>query len=290
MATVIFNNEADRYNEMQGSERERGAAEAPAQIIKRKGISSSTLKLIAVISMLIDHTAAIILGRLMMNSYSTELREILDANVITRWLTEPEKLLQVYWVMRYIGRLAFPIYCFLLVEGFQRTRNIRKYIVRLGLFALVSEIPFNLAITGGWMSLEYQNVFFTLLIGLLVMAGMDAAAKAYRNGILRVVVCGIALAAGCALATLLSTDYGAIGVLCITVLYVFRNHKPSQMAAGCACFLWELTAPLAFLPISFYNGERGMKLKYFFYAFYPVHLLVLYLICCAMGIGNVRPV
>ena len=66
---------------------------------------------------------------------------------------------------------------------------------------------------------------------------------------------------------------------------IFRRKKPLQIAAGCLVFLWEVTAPLAFIPIAFYNGKRGLKMKYFFYAFYPVHLFLIWLVCLLMGMG-----
>ena len=130
----------------------------------------------------------------------------------------------------------------------------------------------------------YQNVFFTLLIGLLVIMGMDRINRLNSNQFGVWVLKLLVLATGAFVAEFLRTDYGAIGVFCITTLYVFHNKKALQMIAGCVVFLWELTAPLAFIPIGFYNKKRGLKLKYIFYIFYPLHLLIIYLICVYMGI------
>lgn len=94
------------------------------------------------------------------------------------------------------------------------------------------------------------------------------------------------IAAGMAAAQFANTDYAAIGVLCIVVIYLCRKKKMWQIIAGCVVFAWELTAPLAFVPIAFYNGKRGWKLKYFFYVVYPAHLLILYLICLYLGIAS----
>ena len=94
------------------------------------------------------------------------------------------------------------------------------------------------------------------------------------------------LAAGILAAEFLNTDYAGIGVACIVLLYVFRKKKAYQLLAGCIGFSWELTAPLAFIPIAFYNGKRGnQRFKYLFYWFYPVHLLILVVVrSIALGI------
>lgn len=262
-----------------------GAAAGTGQAEKqqRKGLSGSTLKLVAVITMLIDHVAAAVLMRVLID------RGLYSA--VYPYDTFREKyygmILAVYLICRYIGRIAFPIFCFLLVEGFTRTHDVKKYVIRMAVFALVTEIPFDLAFAGRPFYWGYQNVMFTLLIGLLVMWGMSAVEKKGFAAWLTWLCNLLVAAAGAVLASLMETDYGAIGVVCIVVLYVFRRKKPLQIAAGCVAFLWEITAPLAFIFIGFYNGKRGWRMKYLFYAFYPVHLFLLYLISAAMGLGDI---
>lgn len=239
---------------------------------KKKGLSGSTLKLIAIVTMFIDHAAAAVL-----------LRVLLSKGVV-------QELYTAYWVMRYIGRIAFPIFCFQLVEGFDRTRSLKKYILRMALFALATEIPFDLAFAGRPVYWRYQNVMFTLLIGLLTMLGFSLVEKTKLHIVLKVLCAGLILAAGAGAAELMHTDYGAIGILCIMVLYVLRRKKILQILGGCISFAWEYTAPLAFIFIGLYNGKRGWRMKYFFYAFYPVHLLFLYLVCVLMGTAGISTI
>ncbi len=243
----------------------------------KKGISSSTLKLIAVVTMLIDHIGAVILEPLMMQGgyvglvgYDPMLYEV---NMFLRMV---------------IGRMAFPIFCFLLVEGFVRTSNVFRYGLRLLLFALVSEVAFDLALNGVWLESGYQNVMFTLLAGLLVMIVCSRLEEQKWNHLLTVAAEVVVLLVGMALADVLRTDYGGYGVLCIASLYFFRKDRRQQLLAGSVAFvagdmllygsLSELLAPLGFVAASYYDGRRGLKLKYLFYAFYPAHLLVLYFI------------
>ena len=263
---------------------------------KKKGISGSTIKIIAIVSMLIDHIGAGILGRFIMTSGYMRVITSGDLGTIMQWVMENGVLYYTYSIMRMIGRLGFPIFCFLLVEGFQRTHDVKKYALRLGMFALISEIPFDLCFNGKVLEFGYQNVFFTLFLGLLTMVAFDWIAKKEwaanesLNKVVKVIFSAAALGVGAGVAHFLKTDYAAKGVLCIMVLYLFRKKKPWQIAAGCIAFLWEVTAPLAFIPIGFYNGERGLKMKYFFYAFYPVHLLLIWLVSMLMGIGWVAVV
>lgn len=257
---------------------------------KKRGISGNTLKIIAIVTMLIDHVGAGIGIRLLYQTGYMDLAMAGDVNGVLQWQTEHGMLLTVYSIMRMIGRVAFPIFCFLLVEGFTHTKDVKKYALRLGAFALISEIPFDLAFNNKVLEFGYQNVFFTLFFGLLAMVGLSKVEERFENGKVNKGVkflASVGVIAVCSvIAELLNTDYGAIGVLCIVVLYLFCKRKVAQIVAGCVSFAWEITAPLAFIPIGFYNGERGMKLKYFFYAFYPVHLLLIYLVAVLMGLGQ----
>jgi hypothetical protein len=241
-------------------------------VFKWGGLSGSTLKIIAMVTMMIDHFAAsVIVGMLQyqvhdQGSYNTLLNE--------------------YNVMRNIGRVAFPIFCFLLVEGYHYTRNAWKYAIRLSIFAIISEIPFDLALFNRVVDFSHQNVFFTLLIGLLTVKCMDLLWQKYQNSFAGWTASAGVIILGAVAADLLGTDYGSRGVLCIVIFYIFRNSRLWQVAAGNIAYvnmLNEPTATFAFLPIAAYNGKRGLKLKYVFYAFYPAHVLIFYLISFLTG-------
>lgn len=239
---------------------------------EKPGISGFTLKVIAILSMLIDHTGAAVVEKAILKLPSVTG----NADLLAFWTRTDQ-------VMRAIGRIAFPIFCFLLVEGFIYTRDVKKYAGRLLLFALLSEFPFDLALKQGVFAPRSQNVYFTLFFGLLAMAAAAWCEQHKKNWL-----SAFAFLAAMGLAWLLKTDYSYKGILLIAVLFVFRFDRFLQCAGGAAAISWELTAPLAFLPIWFYNGKHGScSLKYFFYAFYPVHLLILagirYLILALWG-------
>lgn len=239
----------------------------------RSGISGSTLKLIAIITMLTDHVGAVIVERMIIRG-------------VTFGGMSLKELYMLDQVLRSIGRIGFPIFCFLLVEGFIHTRDRVKYGLRLTLFAALSEIPFDLAFTGRLFSTKYQNVFFTLLIGLLVLAVFGwLEEKCRETPIFSMILMVIVMAAGLALAVVLKTDYDYRGIISIVVLYIFRRYRPFQLLAGALTFMWEIPAPAAFLAAACYNGRRGLKLKYVFYVFYPLHLLLLYFIAVNLGIA-----
>ena len=246
----------------------------------KEGISGSALKWIAVISMLIDHVACVLLGKILVNNGIYSVGDI-SAEYIQSLMAQGSIgfVYLAYQIMRrIIGRLAFPIFCFCLVEGFMRTGNKKKYAGRLMLFAILSEVPFDLAFWGKGMELQHQNVFFALLLGFLMMWGMEAVAARIKNEWLLLSGQMLLFVITAFLAEAVACDYGWKGIFAIMLLYLFRYQKGAQLLAGCVAFCWEPTAMLAFIPVGGYSGKRGKQNKWFFYVFYPAHLLLLYFI------------
>lgn len=250
-------------------------------------IKGSTLKIIAVVTMLIDHIGACILQQILINN-GVIATAALGINAILTLEGTDKTIAVLWWVMRLvIGRIAFPIFCFLLVEGFMHTRSAGKYALRLLVFALVSEVPFDLAISHQALDMLHQNVFFTLLISLLMLWGLAYADKKVSNitinTAVKLVLSGVAIA----VAEVLNTDYGASGVAFVLLLYVFRYNRNLQNITGAVAsvlLLGEPAAALAFAFVAIYNGARGLKLKYLFYLIYPVHLILLYGVCIMLGL------
>lgn len=225
------------------------------------GLSGSTLKLFAIIAMFIDHFGATVLNAI-------KGLPVMD--------TDPallETVKQIYSVSRDFGRLAFPIFCYFIVEGFIHTRNTKKYAARLFLFALISEVPFDIALKRAWYYPGSQNVYFTLLFGLLALMGISYLVEERK---LHFLFSSVPIGLMMLLAHKMKTDYSYKGVLLIAALYLLRKDRFEQCLAGTACLAWELPAPASFIPIYLYNGKRGFQMKYFFYVFYPAHLMLLW--------------
>ena len=256
--------------------------------VVKKGITGSTLKIIAIITMLIDHIGAVILERTPAVSYGMYQLTMNNLGNISE-VIQNNGAIVVYMIFRLIGRLGFPIFCFLLIEGFLHTRNVWKYAFRLFLFSLISEIPFNLAFRRNIFDTSYQNVFFTLLLGLLALILIQLVEKKLAsNKILQyLLIIPIAFVFMLTAELLIQCDYGASGVLTIVIMYLLRRNKVLEMTGGCiiltAMNYLEITSFFTLIPVYKYNGERGLRLKYVFYAFYPVHLLILYMIVRLLG-------
>lgn len=210
-------------------------------------IDRSVLKWIAVLTMVIDHVGAILF---------------------------PDQI----W-MRVIGRVAFPVYAYCLAEGFRYTSDYRRYLGRLALFAILSEIPFDLAFYGVPFSFAHQNVFFTLTLGLILLWVLERCRE-------QLLLCAGAFAVLCFLAQALHMDYGAGGLLMVFAFYLAQQGTSPWIGWGIFVFInlfgyaggLQWAAILALLPIGLYSGKAGKKKQRFFYWIYPLHLLLLWII------------
>ena len=219
-------------------------------------LSSFALRLLALISMLLDHAGL--------------------------------ALFPAVGAFRCAGRISFPIYCFLLTQGFLHTRDVRAYGRRLLLLAILSEIPFDLLIFGRMVSSVEQNVLFSLLLGLMALYAAEALrGKPLHAAIVQLTLCMAAMAA--------RVSYGWLGVaLCLCVYYAGENKARLALSMSGVLLLytlslalsgvtasWVLTslcALLSLLPLLAYSGRRGARNSLFtflFYAAYPLHLLAL---------------
>lgn len=251
--------------------------------------TSEQLKKLAMGTMFIDHAAMV----LIYNHGLNEMSPLLENTGLA---------------MRLVGRMAFPLYAFLLVQGFLHTKNWAKYAARAAVFAVVSEIPFNLAAGGSLWYPAAQNTMMTMAVGLVCMKALSLAEDfGQRTGSSRWIGAGTGntslltpsgrkwavkiwsffiVSACMGIAQILRTDYGASGILLILVFYYFRYRPSERMALGCAVLVlmyfnvFAFAAWIAFFFINRYNGERGQKLGYMPYLFYPAHLITLYLAGC----------
>lgn len=270
---------------------------------KLKGLTSTHLKIIAIIAMLIDHIGAVVVPY-----FQSVYAHSLESIFWTQMMITP---------MRLIGRIAFPIFAFLIVNGFFHTKDLKKYLIRLSLFALISEPFFDFALFGQFFNASHQNVFFTLALGLAAIWGYDNISKKNSANF----IAGLFVACIGFITVAMKTDYEFYGILTIFLIYLFFNSAKQMSIAlvalnlilyGAQFTLWsavptyvfyqynlelqggyglgiqlliyllmiaQFFSLLALFFLKNYNGEKGKSFnKYFFYSFYPVHLFVLGLI------------
>lgn len=205
--------------------------------------------------------------------------------------------------MTCVGRLAFPIFAFMTVEGFFYTKNLKRYMGRMLLFALLSEIPFNLMLTGSVVYPFHQNVLWCFLIGLCLMAWNEKM-KATGKLWLQLVTAVGTLLLGTLLGMFTFVDYGSAGVQMVLLFYFFRGRNwwnyllqlagmiyinreiggliyEFELFGRSVSFPQQYFAVLALIPIWLYRGKQGphnKALQMVYYAFYPVHILVLWIL------------
>lgn len=209
-----------------------------------RGLSGFDLKCLAMLSMVIDHIGCI--------CFPNEI-----------------------W-MRCIGRLAMPIYCFLLVEGYIYTKNFWRYFGRMMVFALISEVPYDIAFRGSFWDINHQNIFFTLASGLLCIHLLNKSNQSIWNIGVIAGICGF-------MHHFLKSDYELMGIGIILAYYILHKYKLAKhLVVGainfCQVGTVQFLGAAAAFPLLFYNGEKGPSAKYVFYWFYPVHLLLIYYI------------
>ena len=269
---------------------------------KNMQLSWSQLKLIAYITMLIDHISHILLQNGIMVTYPQCFPYVKPVMIL----------------MRGIGRIAFPIFSFLLVEGLIHTRSRVKYLLRILLLAIISEPVFDYANNGVFYYADYQNVFITLLIAattMCVLSLIEQNDRLNKNIYVLYVLHGIVVIAGFFLAEFLKVDYGMSGIIIPLIMGVIRRLKLDSSSAFAIYFvatiiarvirnivnaptyilnpgMWyekylmyainnlQIFAILALIPIFMYDDTKGKPMpKAVYYLFYPVHLSILGLIC-----------
>lgn len=263
---------------------------------KTHTFSDDMLKLVAAFTMLLDHAASGILAYCLNNiPLNDDVREMLH---------------KMYSDLRVIGRIAFPLFCFLLIHGFMHTHSRLKYAGNLLLFAILSELPFDFLFYDG-IDFAHQNVFWTLLIGLLMIWALEAVNQSNIKMILKYAASLPVIAAGIKMSMVLNTDYAWTGVLLILGLYLFRKKKGLLCTIPFVVFFiarvfrnvelgyysfgiqviretfklyWSIVIS-AFMILRCNEKRYIRKGKYFFYAFYPVHISILYLIKALSGFG-----
>ena len=247
-------------------------------------VTVAVLKIVAVITMFIDHVGAAIL------EWSISSGEYLFDERVVRGLD---------MVFRCIGRAAFPLFIFMMAEGLYYTRSRKNYMLRLLVFCFIAEVPFDLAFgyyrtNRSALKLNlfvpgYQNVMFTLALGLAAIWLMNTFYEKVSGVVAEIILDAAVVAAACYVAeVLLKTDYGAGGVLAIVGAHLCRRFKLSPLATGVIIIailaitsgeIELMAAPIDLPLLGLYHGNRGRRLnRWFFYIFYPAHLLLLAII------------
>lgn len=252
-----------------------------------KRIRSDYLKIIAMVCMLIDHIGISILEKMYLAASDIGLAQ---------------KIYDINEILRGIGRLALPIFAYQIAVSMIYTRNRKKYIERLALFAVISEVPFDLLNAGKVWDISYQNVIITLLFGAIAIWGIDWFYNKYKESrVIRAIFNTAFVTLLCVIVELLKTDYGAKGVILIVLFYAAKKEgtyatfmaffyaievfaimylRSRNMHSTIRYCIFESYSLLAFPIIDADSGERGGGeiIKWVGYLFYPVHMLILYLI------------
>lgn len=224
------------------------------QIQEKHQINGAVLKYIAFISMFIDH---------------------FNKAIITPYLNYQQPLVAISTIFDIIGRIAFPIFAFMIVEGFYKTKSRGKYLRNLLIFAIISEIPYDMFQSKVFINNRSQNIMWALALGLLTLIIVDKLKEKINNKYTWLIISILIVGVNAIIATLLSFDYDYYSIIIIFILYLFYDKRLVGSLISYLVIIKEVYAILGFAVINFYNGEKGRQNKLFNYLFYPVHLLIL---------------
>lgn len=243
---------------------EQGLQGKNTWVNKMKVLSGAKLKYIAFLSMLIDHVNKALI-------YPN-----LDGDI----------LLNISDLFDIIGRVAFPIFAFLLVEGFFKTKNRGKYLITLLIFGFISEIPFDMFTSGIFFNPNWNNIMFTLALVLITIWVIDVLKKK-MEGLPKIIwyfISFLIVAVMCYVSMNLSLDYEHHAILVGYFFYIFHEKPIWAIPCSFISMYKEPWALLGFCLTITYNGERGKQNKLLNYCFYPVHLLILGILRMYLGI------
>lgn len=223
---------------------------------KLRIFSGAQLKYIAFLSMLADHV---------------------NKALIYPFLSGEGILQHISDVFDIFGRIAFPLFAFFLVEGFFKTGNRKKYLASLLIFGIISEIPFDMALSGVFFEPNSNNIMFTLALMLITIWTIDILKEKMQNMSkytwypVSFVIVGIM----CIISMVTGLDYEYHAIMIGYLFYIFYNKRVFAIFLGYLAIFKEVWSLLGFSLILTYNGKRGKQNKLFNYCFYPVHLLIL---------------
>ena len=216
-------------------------------------INGAQLKYIAFASMFIDH---------------------FNKAIITPFLTGSGVLNIITTIFDILGRIAFPIFCFCIVEGFFKTKSRWKYLRNLLIFALISEIPYDMFQSDEFVNTWSQNILWGLALGLFTIMVFDKLKEKNKKRPLWIFVSILIVALSSLGSMLISSDYEYYAIIIIYLYYIFYDKRLVASGLSYLVIIKEIYAILGFATVLLYNGEKGKQNKIFNYFFYPAHLLI----------------
>lgn len=220
------------------------------QYLKKISLNNNQIKIIAFFSMLLDHIGVLILK---------------NQNIFFEY-----KNLAV--LFRLIGRIAFPIYSFLFLEAFFKSKSIKKYAIRLFIFAIISEIPFDLFFFNKIIEFSHQNILFNFFLILILLSLIKRNEKNKTNIVLYIIIFSM-------ISYFLKLDYYYIAVIFISILYIYRDNYNIKIIYSFIVLITQFPAILGFLLFKLYNFKKGkINIKILFYLLYPLHFIILYIL------------